>query len=174
MWPRCTESFTAITQWGSTILVKRLYITGSVTLWFLSHLRPLSPPNIATAAPWLMNRPPHRNAGSSGFLFTGSTKPSTTLSAPCVTALTNALFTWKKGTNKGEGRRSEMSCCCLSYIAAFLGYLEQSPVSLQPLLQTAKWKISGDLQLLIPVWSLHIHIITLNITDSNALLNTKQ
>lgn len=80
----------------------------------------------------------------------------------------------KKGNNKGEGRRSEMSCCCLSYIAAFLGYLEQSPVSLQPLLQTAKWKISGDLQLLIPVWSLHIHIITLNIADSNALLNTKQ
>lgn len=62
-------------------------------LVFLAHLRPLSLPNNATAAPWLMNSPPHRKAGSSGFPFTGSTNPSKIFSAPCLTALTNALFT---------------------------------------------------------------------------------
>lgn len=111
MWPRCTELFTAITQWGSTILMKWLYIYRLSDFVVFSHLRPLSPPNIATAAPWLMNRPPHRNAGSSGFPFTGSTKPSTTLSAPCVTALTNALFTWrKKKKARIKVRGGEVKC----------------------------------------------------------------
>jgi len=99
-----------------------------------SHLRPLSPPNIVLAAPWLMNRPPHRKAGSSGFPFAGSTKPSTTVSAPCATALVNALFTWKTTTQtqvrmKGRGvyrgcwkakTCPELSCCGLAFFLFLL------------------------------------------------------
>lgn len=139
-----------------------------------SYLRPLSPPNTALAAPWFMYRPPHRKAGSSGFPLTGSTKPSTTVSAPCMTALTNALFTWEEpGKSHGEKRRKWTnetyerkllisvgpgpSCCCLELDHSFHGYLEQCSVSLQPLLQTAVRKTSGCLQLFIPVWGLHVN-----------------
>lgn len=41
--------------------------------------------------------------------------------------------------------------------AVDLSYLEQRSVSLQPLLQTALWKTSGYLQLLIPIWDLHVN-----------------
>lgn len=109
-------------------MIKWLYIYRSLLLNFLvcSHLRPLSPPNIALAAPWLMNRPPHRKAGSSGFPFTGSTKPSTTVSAPSITALTNALFTWEdkykwrweeeklSEQRKTTGDESPIAHCCCS------------------------------------------------------------
>lgn len=78
------------------INITALYLPDYLTVVF-AHLRPLSPPNMPTSAPWLMNRPPHRKAGSSGFPLTGSTKPSTTVSAPWATAFTNALFTWKNG-----------------------------------------------------------------------------
>lgn len=90
-----------------------LYLTDYSTVVFV-HLRPLSPPNMPTSAPWLMNRPPHRKAGSSGFPLTGSTKPSMTVSAPWATAFTNALFTWKNGHGlKPVGGKA--ICCWLLY-----------------------------------------------------------
>lgn len=86
MWSNC---WYVIVQWNID-LMRDLH---TIDLVVLAHLRPLSPPNNATSAPWLMNSPPQRKAGSPGFPFTGSTNPSTIFSAPCLTVLTNALFT---------------------------------------------------------------------------------
>lgn len=172
--PRCSERETGAPSILASIWQRtQLRTNGIIKRVVCSHLRPLSPPKRALAAPWLMNRPPHRNAGSSGFPFTGSAKPSTTVSAPRMTALTNAPFTWTK-RDKSANEVIIVWCKSCYVRPVLLGYLEQSPVPLKPFLHAALWKISGSLQLLIPVWSLHRHYAQLHIIiPANSTLLSK-
>lgn len=64
---------------------------------------------------------------------------------------------------------------CSLFTVCIFSYLEQSSVSLQPLLQTRLWKIFSCLQLLIPVYRLEItnniaQIVSLSITANSTLL----
>lgn len=119
------------------------------------HLRPLSPPNMLTSAPWLMNSPLHRKAGSSGFPLTGSTKPSMTVSAPWATAFTNALLTWKNGHGfRQAGAKAICRWLLIELTCGCVAYLQQSFIPVQPFLQSAQRKVSGCLHLLVPVRSL--------------------